>query len=221
MDVIEAMLARHSVRAFKSSQVPRDIILKILESANRSPSTANTQPWQMFVAGGEVLERIRAAGVARYLADVPTAPELSAQKQWPAALQARIDQMRAERYKLLGIDRQDRAAIKSNMGLNHQFFGAPVVIFICMDRSLGTWSVFDIGTLTQNIMLAALGYGLGSIPALNFVGYPDIIRQELQIPEDLVIVFGIGLGYEDNQSIINTYRSTRRPVSEIVSFKGL
>jgi nitroreductase len=146
---------------------------------------------------------------------------IPSQKEWPAALQARIDRMRTERYTLLGIDRQNREAIKENMGLNHLFFGAPVVAFLCMDRALGTWSVFDLGTLTQNIMLAALEYGLGTIPALTFVGYPDIIRQELEIPQELLIVFGIALGYEDMASPINSYRSSRRPIDEVVTFKGL
>jgi nitroreductase len=221
MDVIDAILSRHSVRAFKPDPVSRETILKILEVANHSPSAANTQPWQIFVAGGAVLERIRQAAIARYREGTPTTPEIPSQKEWPAALQARIDRMRTERYTLLGIDRQNREAIKENMGLNHLFFGAPVVAFLCMDRALGTWSVFDLGTLTQNIMLAALEYGLGTIPALTFVGYPDIIRQELEIPQELLIVFGIALGYEDMASPINSYRSSRRPIDEVVTFKGL
>ncbi|MDD5703615.1 MAG: hypothetical protein PHU23_16400, partial [Dehalococcoidales bacterium] len=64
-------------------------------------------------------------------------------------------------------------------------------------------------------------YGLGTIPALTFVGYPDIIRQELEIPQELLIVFGVALGYEDMASPINNYRSSRRPIEEVVTFKGL
>jgi nitroreductase len=221
VDVIEAIHTRHSVRAFKSDPIDKETILKVLETAIHSPSTANTQPWEIFVAGGEILDKIREAAAARYQAGTPTAPELPSQKPWPDALQERMDQMRAERYQLLGIDREDRAAITANLSLNHQFFGAPAMIYICKGRALGIWSVFDIGLLSQSIMLAALNYGLGSIPALSFVGYPDIIRQELQIPQDLEIVIGIGLGYEDKQSVINTYRSSRRPLQEVVTFKGI
>jgi nitroreductase len=152
---------------------------------------------------------------------VPPKTEIPSQQGWPAALQARMEQMRTERYTLLGIDRSDRAAIKANQGLNHHFFGAPVVVYLCLDKKLGPWPLYDLGILSQSIMLAAEHYGLGSIVALNLVAYPDLIRQELQIPEDLAIAIGIALGYPDNESKINQFRSARRPVEEIVTFKGL
>ena len=59
MDVIEAILARHSVRDFSSDTVPRETVMKILEAAIRSPSGGNSQPWEVFVASGATLEKIR------------------------------------------------------------------------------------------------------------------------------------------------------------------
>jgi nitroreductase len=220
MDTIEAILSRHSVRAFKSDLVSKATVLKILEAANRCPSTANTHPWQMYVAGGQVLDKIRQAMSARFEGGESIKPDIPLTLEWPPALKARIDQNRGERFKLLGIDRQDKAALKANQGLNYLFFGAPVAIFLCLDRSLGAWSIFDLGALTQTILLAATHYGLGSIPALNFVGYPDVIRQEMQIPENLAVAFGIALGYPDPGHPINQYRSARQPIVEIATFKG-
>jgi nitroreductase len=220
MDTIEAIMSRRSVRDFKSDPIPRAIVLKILEAANRCPSTANTRPWQMYVAGGKVLDEIRQACMARFAGGESIKPDIPLFQEWPPVLKARIDQNRGERFKLLGIDRQDKAALKANQGLNYQFFGAPVAIFLCMDRTLGAWSIFDIGALTQTILLAATHYGLGSVPALNFVGYPDIIRKEMQIPEDLAVVFGVALGYPDPRNPINQYHSARQPIEEIVTIKG-
>ena len=59
MDAIEAILARHSVRDFSSKPVPRETIMKILEVATRSPSGGNGQPWEVFVASGATIEKIR------------------------------------------------------------------------------------------------------------------------------------------------------------------
>lgn len=59
MDVIEAILARHSVRNFSSKPVPQETIMKILEVATRSPSGGNGQPWEVFVASGATIEGIR------------------------------------------------------------------------------------------------------------------------------------------------------------------
>jgi nitroreductase len=46
------------------------------------------------------------------------------------------------------------------------------------------------------------------------------IFQELGIPDGLNRVTGIGLGYPDPQNIINTYRSPRRPIAEVVRYKS-
>ena len=59
MDAIEAILARHSVRNFSSQPVEKETIMKILEVATRSPSGSNGQPWEVFVASGAVIEKIR------------------------------------------------------------------------------------------------------------------------------------------------------------------
>ena len=70
-------------------------------------------------------------------------------------------------------------------------------------------------------MLAAQDFGLDSIPAISLVAHPDVIRKELQIPDDLMIVIAIALGYADQNEKTNQVRSQRRPVEEIVRFKGL
>lgn len=194
--------------------------MKIFKAANQSPSTANTQPWQVYIATGEVLERIRKACVAEYRGGVPTKPELLIAAKWPPSMQDAQLKSRMARWKLLGIDINDTAAIKANVEQNYCFFGAPVLVVICMDRTLSTCSIFDLGLFTQSILLAATDLGLGSIPALNFVAYPEIIRGELGIPDDLTVAFGVAIGYENTDSIINTYRSTRRPMDEVVISKS-
>jgi len=77
----------------------------------------------------------------------------------------------------------------------------------------------DIGLFAQTICLAAQGYGVDSFIAGAFINQPDILRQELEIPESLNIIAGIGLGYSNPKSIINTYSSPRRPIEEVVRYK--
>jgi nitroreductase len=221
MDTIEAIFSRHSVRGFKSDPVPKETILKILEAANQAPSTANTQPWQLYVAGGEVLDKIRKVGTARYMGGESPEYDVLPFNDWPPVLKALIDKNRGERFRLLGIDRQNKEALKANQALNYQFFGAPVAVFICMERTLGALSIFDMGAVAQTIMIAARNYGVDSIPALNFVPYPDLLHQELQIPDNLMLVLGIALGYADPDNPINKFRSYRRPIQEAVTFRGI
>jgi len=56
MDVIDALNSRFTVRAFTPDPVHKGTILKILDAATRAPSSGNTQPWELFVAGGDALD---------------------------------------------------------------------------------------------------------------------------------------------------------------------
>ena len=89
---------------------------------------------------------------------------------------------------------------------------------ICMDKALS--SNLDIGIFVQTICLAAQGYGVDSFIAGAFISHPDVLRQELEIPEDLNIIAGVGLGYPNPDAIINTYRSPRRSIQEVVRYKS-
>jgi nitroreductase len=59
LSIQSALNHRRTTRAFKPDTIGRDRILKVLEPALAAPSWANTQPWEIFVAAGEPLERIR------------------------------------------------------------------------------------------------------------------------------------------------------------------
>ena len=61
MDVIDALNSRFTVRAFEPDPVHKGTILKISDAATRAPSSGNTQPWELFVAGGDALDRLRRA----------------------------------------------------------------------------------------------------------------------------------------------------------------
>jgi len=86
MNVIDALQARSTVRAYKHDPVSKDTVLKILKAATRAPSWANTQPWEIFVAGGEALERLRKEYVVRAQNRVPSKPDLPAPQTWPPAI---------------------------------------------------------------------------------------------------------------------------------------
>jgi nitroreductase len=132
-----------------------------------------------------------------------------------------MDELKAARFASLGIEPEDTAARQAMAERTHQFFGAPTVVYLCMDRTLTAWSLFDMGLLAQSIMLAAQQYGVDSAAAALLISYPDLIRAELQIPEDVLILMGVALGYRDRQHPLNQYQSPRRPLQEVVRLKGL
>ena len=221
MNVVDVLNTRFTCRAFKSDPVDRQTLEKVLEASLKSPSWANTQPWEVYVAGGEVLSRLRAAYVANLKNCVARNPELAVPKQWPPKLLMRMDNLRAERMATLERVCLDKAMIKDLAEMNYHFFHAPVVAYICMDKTLTPWSIYDLGLFSQSLMLAARHFGLDSAPAVTLVAHPDLIRKELNIPDDLQIIIGIALGYADSEHPQNQFRSPRRTVQEAVTFKGI
>ena len=221
MDVVGALNTRFTARAFASDPIDRQTLEKVMEAALKSPSWANTQPWEVYVAGGEVLNRLREAYVANLKNCVARNPDLTAPKQWPPALLMRMEALRSERMATLERVCLDKAAIKGLAEMNYHFFHAPVVAYICMDRTLTPWSIYDLGLFSQSLMLAARHFGLDSAPAVTLVAHPDLIRKELNIPVDLQIIIGIALGYADAEHPQNKFRSPRRTVQEAVTFKGI
>lgn len=217
VDVIEAILARHSVRDFSPKPVPQETVIKILEAATRSPSGGNGQPWEVFVASGATIEKIRQTYLERFQSGVGDSRPGGRPPQ-PTFIQERMATIRKERFKLLGLNPDDPASGKVFMEWGSRLFGAPVLVVICMDKALS--SNLDIGIFVQTICLAAQGYGVDSFIAGAFISHPDILCQELQIPDNLNIIAGIGLGYPNPDAIINTYRSPRRSVQEVVRYRN-
>jgi nitroreductase len=220
MDVQQAIQARHSVRDFLSRPIPKDIVMKIMEVATHSPSGGNSQPWEIFVASGATMENIRKAYQERIQGEAGGmgGPGGSGVPPLPAFVQERMATIRNERLKLLGLDPADPASDKVFMEWRSRLFGAQVLAIICMDKALSSY--LDLGMLVQTICLAAQNFGVDSLIASAFVSQPDILHKELEIPESLNIVIGVGLGYPDPESIINTYHSPRRPIQEVVRFKS-
>jgi nitroreductase len=125
------------------------------------------------------------------------------------------------RCAAMGVVPGDEAERSASMRRNFEFFGAPVVVYLCLHKDLTPWSYFDLGLFAQSLMLAAMEYSVGSVVAVNLVAYPDIIREELDVPEDYTVMIGIALGYEDPDDVNNQVRSIRRPVEDAVAIRGL
>lgn len=50
MDLLEAVKGRRSIRAYKTQDVPEEIVAELIEAASYAPSAGNIQPWRFVVA---------------------------------------------------------------------------------------------------------------------------------------------------------------------------
>ena len=68
MNTLDAIAARRSIRKFKDTPIPDDILQKILTAAIQAPSASNRQPWRFIIVKGDKrmeMLRIMRAGIAR------------------------------------------------------------------------------------------------------------------------------------------------------------
>jgi nitroreductase len=87
-----------------------------------------------------------------------------------------------------------------------------------MDRDLSRWDAMSVGMFVQTFLLALTERGLGSCAEVSVVGYPDIVRAELDIPEELSILSGVAVGYADPDFAANKVKIGREPIGNNAVF---
>ncbi len=66
-----------------------------------------------------------------------------------------------------------------------------------------------MGMFIENVMLAAIGYGLATCPQASIADYPQRIRDILGMDSQNLLICGMPLGYEDQDHPVNQYRLKR------------
>jgi nitroreductase len=220
MDIVKTIKERKSIRAFKPDPVPLDVIKKIMDQALRAPSWANTQPWEFAVAAGTKLKTIQEGFVKMGVQD--SRQDIPRPYEFPEPFISRIKALQTKERET-----RSKEDMEAMFIMNFRHYGAPCCIYLLVQKnfvyqSKGTnvWSMYDSGSVVQNIMLLATNYGLGTIAQAMAVTYPEIIRKELNIPEDKLIALGIAIGYEDKKNPINKEFRGREPLDKIATFYG-
>ena len=213
---LEALLRRrHSTRAFEDTEVPDDLITRILELAQRTATWCNAQPWHVRIVRGETLRELSAtvrSAVERRDRSFDITPPLAYEGLY--ADRRRICAMTL--YESLGIQREDRAARYTQAMKNYEFFGAPQVAFVTAETALGDYAYVDVGAYMSTFILAAESVGVATIVQGAVAEYSPTVRDLLGIPETELLIASIGFGYEDAAHPVNAMRTDRAPLLEVV-----
>jgi nitroreductase len=221
IDVLEGLLAaRYSCRAFKPDPVPRAVIERVARAAQRTASWCNSQPWHATIISGAEKERFRKAMYDEAASGAEAAPDFPWPREYVGAYLARRRESGFQLYDALGIAKGDRAAAAKQALENFNFFGAPHVAIITTTEPLGVYGAVDCGAYVGNFMLAAQALGIGSIAQAALARRSDVVREHLKLADDRRVVCGISFGYAKHDHIINSYRTSRAPLSEAVTFVG-
>lgn len=206
MDVFSAMTNRQSARAYLPKSVARADIEEILRYAGRAPSAINLQPWEYVIVYGEekdrLVHRLKGAHAERNISCGPGTenplPEIfkSRSRRASRAMAPKVTEMGLEFNRFV----EEGSC---------SFYGAPVAIIVTLDRLFPKIRYLDVGLSVSYLLLAAHVKGLATCPIGLITAYGDEIADALDISDNKEIVLGIALGYADDHSPINQFKTER------------
>jgi nitroreductase len=221
MDVYEAVASRRAVRGFITDKdVPPQILERVLAAAARSPSSGNLQPWHVYVVTGSVLAELKRRAGERIAAGDPGDEREFA--MYPDALKPPYQDRRSataeQRYRELGIAREDRSARSRAVAANWDCFGATAALFCYIDCDMGSPQWADLGMYLQTVMLLLRAEGLDSCPQMAWSVYRRTVAELLSPPDGLVLFCGMSIGFEDPGNAARHARTGRAPLDATVTF---
>ena len=222
MHVRDAIASRYSCRSFLQTPVPEKTVRDIVERAAQAPSAGNIQPWRVDAIAGARLEALKALMRPR-MNELPKG-EGTEYPIYPPDLQPPYSDRRFAvgemLYRSINVPRADKAARYRQYARNFEFFGAPVGLFVSVERSfvLGQW--IDLGSYIQNVMLLARDHGLHTCPQEAWASFSRTVANFLDLPASMMLFCGIALGHADEQAAINSWRAPRVKLEEFTTFSG-
>jgi nitroreductase len=212
-DLSRVIRERRSTRLFlRDKPVPRELLDEALSLAMRAPSNSNVQPWRVFVASGPRRDRLVEALLEAASVELPVTTGL------PETFLPLRQELGALVYGSMGIPRHDAEARRLAQLRNWEFFRAPVGAVVCMHRDLGLVDSLGVGMFLQTLLLALTERGLGTCVQVSIAAYPEILRAQLDIPDELTVLCGLAIGYPDPAFGGNSLAVPRNPVETNVVY---
>jgi nitroreductase len=205
MDLLEAMRCAPTSRLFKPDPVPREALVRALDSARFAPSGGNRQGWRVVVVQDE--ERRRA------LQDLYLPPwRVYMEHTGGAAMLA--DPAGHDPRRVRMVRRANEYAEGLDQVPVHLVVGVRLEDVLATDAGLARQSIVggaSVYPFVQNLLLALRGEGLGAALTTLLVPAEDEVRRLLEIPDDVALAAHVGVGYRADPW---PERLARRPVEE-------
>ena len=217
MSLEDAVRARRSIRAFKPTPVPREVIEQVLTLARHAPSNCNAQPWVVHGVSGQTMDTLRERLVAAARSGTVT-PDVPLTDTYKGIYRDRRIGAAKVLFEATGVGRNDMEARTRSFLRNFEMFDAPHALFLFMPGYQGLREAADVGMYAQTLMLALAAHGLGSCAQGALSHQMGVVRELLEIDDELICLFGISFGYPDHDHPSDAARTDRAPLSENVRF---
>lgn len=206
---------RRSIRKFSDKTINEGTLKDIIKTAERTPSWANAQAWQVYVATGDTLKQIKQHHLESVEKGISGRSDFATmhRDQWTQVAQHNMAKWSSNLQEYLGENASEYSEAQAHL------FNAAALVYLVLPKNASLWSVYDLGAFGQTLMLAAADQKIDSMPAYEIVKYPDDVRKIMRIPADNIIAMGIALGYRDSEAKINGFRSDRVSLDEILTIR--
>ena len=179
--IIENMINRRSIRNFTSEKVDENILKEIVKAGLYAPSSKNKQSWHFTVIQNqEILETFN--------------------KDTKDAIKKYASEKVIDEAKL------KKLTSRANNDNYDTFYKAPVAIIISTDKSNKS-SIKDCAVASENLMLAAESFGLGScwMSFMKHLFNLDKVKgsqyyKMFDIPENFTPAYAIVIGHKANET---------------------
>jgi F420 biosynthesis protein FbiB-like protein len=178
--VLAALLrGRRSVRRYLEREVPRSALEAVLESIRWAPSPHNSQPWRAALLRSPAAR----ARLARALGE-----------RWRADLTA--DGLPAEEIdRLIGRSRERIGGAPAALVLGLTLADLDSYPDPARQQAEFLMAAHSLGAAAQNVMLTAQAYGLASCWMCAPLFCPEVVREALALPSEVIPQALITLGY--------------------------
>jgi nitroreductase len=218
MSVSAVLQQRFSVRAFKDTPVPQEVLAEIFALAQHAPSNCNVQPCRAYVVSGAKKEQLKAELVAAVASGKPPNPDFEWDVRYQGEHRERQFGSANALYGAMGIERTDKQRRQIAMLRNWQFFDAPHAAFFTMAKYLQLTGAVDLGIYAQTLAMLMAERGISSCMQGALGMFPDPARKLFALPDEAGILFGMSFGYADPDAPANNARTDRVPLDSAVRF---
>jgi nitroreductase len=195
MPLVEAMESQRAIRRLHPDPVPDELILRMIELAEKAPNGGNEQ-WFAFVVVKDPAVR---AGLAKL-------------NRWG------YPGLKLYYRKRLKVDEAFARTWKAIEWQKDHFEEIPVLVVVCANRRVPPWpKLMNAGVYastypaTQNLLLAARAMGLGAAFISLPLWWPAKARRVLGLPRNITPVAVIPIGWPRGRY----GPTTRKPVGEV------
>ncbi len=173
MDLTEAILKRRSIRKYKPEPVPKETIREILEVASHSPISPSFKKHEYYILTGSKKEEL-----------------VKLVSQNTTHLKEILDILEEK-------ERNKAIFYYADLG------GAPVIIIVVVPKLESVWEFKGVatpcGTEIMLIELVAFSKGLGTCCFTMAPWVEEKVSKLLNLPEDKTVLYGLTLGYADEE----------------------